>query len=729
MAGSNRPCHPKMKKIKCNYGALAPRIPFWTFATAICGISEPESKIQLTNAQSAIWKSYDRRVALTMEESDAYTELTDLKPWMVGEKATPFMQLVLGRGSGKSLLLATIAVYEAITNPYEAAPGETVAVVALAPRLKQSKDMLRYTKAHLERPCLAPLVVAKLAEEILLRNGRFIRVQAVDRSGGAARGPTYITSLFDESAFLQYEGLVVDADQWQAILAGARGVSEFRGVMSSTPNGKGGFFWETFDQNYGVATTSWQIFLGPQPLTRPDMDPTLLQEYRRADEDAFQREFMCSFDVAGTERFFNFEHVKKCICDGLREVPPKGPHVQYVCAVDPTGGSHDLMTATVVERLDDGGRVRQCLVKGWDPKDPHASTVHEIAREIAYLIAPYGINTVYGDIFGGAWVGEAFASVGLEYETRGFNAIQKVQRASLLRELFAAECIELLDEPTQIRELKEYEKKTLKSGQVTVNHPMTKDGSDDYIDSLALATWELVGHDAKLHPPETLDRWNEKKWKKDLFDGRSPDLSPETGDTAAKIMAKGEGPRWTLQNWSNDWRYCQCSLGELAWLCGVGPIQMAQVLGRDLVLQLCWARWILSYKRHDPDVILRAHFVGIYGFDEAKERIRTTGDTDGIVTYDCVGADAWRRGHLPGDWQPVAVRSRNTSIGVSIAPAFPPWTAPMEKWHLQHDVEQIYGGWPDRPWASEVERVFRATSKQRRNQREETRTHEGVRHW
>lgn len=692
--------------LKWGTSALAPRIPFWIFATEICGLCQPDAKVQLTAAQRALWKSYDRQVALDATEAMVYTQMTGLEPWTPGERVPPFMQLVLSRGAGKSLLLATIAVYEAVTNPYQAAPGETVAVVALAPRKKQAADMLRYAAAHLQRPSLAPFVARAIKEEIVLQNGRFLRIQAVDKSGGAARGPTYITSLFDESAFLSCDGVIIDAEQWQAILAGARGVSDFRGIMSSTPNGKSGFFWETFDTHHKHPGKSWQCFLGPQPIIRPDMDPALLDEFKRSDPEAFEREFLCSFDAAGTERFFDSAHVHACVQKGLQSVPPRGPHVQYVAAVDPTGGAHDWMTLSVVERAEDGS-VRQCLTRGWDPTIQGAPTVHDIAREIATLIAPYGIRTVYGDIFGGAWVAEAFAAVGIVYETRGFNSSHKLQRASLLRELFAARHIVLLDEPIQTRELIEYERKTTRTGLVSVNKPLNAEGSDDYLDALALSVWELVGNDIKLHPPEVLDKWDPKAWKKDLFGGAYPDTSPEQSDTISKIEAKGEGPAWVVHNWMKDWRYCQCSLGELAWLCGVGPNQMAQVIGRNLVLQLCWLRWILSYKRADVDIILKAHFVGIPGFEEVKTRIAAAGTADGVVTYGCVGADAWAKGRLPFDWQPLAVKSVHPTRGVSTADAFPPWTRPLPEWRLQHDVEAIYGGWPDRPWASEIEKTFR----------------------
>ena len=644
---------------------------------------------------------------MTQEESELYTEMTGKPPWKPGSKAPPFLLLVLSRGAGKSLLLSTIAVYEALTNKYISAPGETAAIVAMGPRVKHVEDMLRYSKAHLSRSSLAPFVLREVDGTIVLKNGRYLRVVASDSSGTAVRGTTNICTLFDEFAFLGYDGKVLDVDQWNAAVSGARGVSDFHAVMSSTPNGEAGFFYDTFDEYFGVENDSWEVFLGPQPIVAPYFTEEYLREMRR-DADRFQREFMCDFSAgSGVEKFFVTTQIEQCVVGGVESVPPRGLSVEYVCAVDPTGGAHDWMTMVIVERLEDGS-VRECVAKGWDPQISGAATVHSIAKEIAEIVEPYGIRTVYGDVFGGAWVTEAFAAVGIEYETRGFGGPSKVQRASLMRELLATGRIQLLDNATQTRELKEYEKRILHSGAVSVNKPLTKHGSDDFLDSLVLATWELVGNDTKIHPPEVLVKWDSKKWKKELFGSdKYPSREVQESDTASKIIAKGSGPEWVLKNWSKDWRYCQCSIGELSWLCGVGPIQMVGVLGADLALQSSWLRWVLAYHKFDTDFILSMHFTGIPGFEEVKDRIIRQRVTDRIVTYDSVGPEAWHMGSLPGDWQPSAVKSRSEEVGVSKSPVFPPWTAPPKEWGLMLDVDEVYGGWPDRPWAGEIKQAFR----------------------
>lgn len=702
-------------KVTHVYGALAPRIPFWTFATEICGLNEEGGKVQLTTAQSVIWKSYDRRVTLTPDECDAYVEMTGLRPWKPGGRVPPFIQLVLTRGGAKSLLLATIGVYESITNPYQAAPGETVAIVGLGPRKKQAKDMFRYAAAHLDRPGLKPFLLKEpQAEEICFINGRFMRVQAVDKAGGAARGPTYICALFDESAFLAYEGVVIDKEQWQAILAGARGVKSFHGVMSSTPNGKSGFFWETYNDFHGKENESWQSFYGTQPVVRPDMDPGVLEEFKRTDEEAFKREFLCSFDAAGVELFFNHEHVKACVHTGITYVPPRGPNVQYVAAVDPTGGSHDWMTLNVVERLEDGS-VRQCLAKGWDPGIPGAKTVHEIAREIVSLIAPYGISTVYGDVFGGAWVVEAFAAVGIEYETRGYNGPQKVQRASLLRELFQSGRIALLDEPTQTKELLEYEKKTLKSGKVSVNKPMTKDGSDDYLDSLALATWELVGNDLKLHPPEGLLE-GAKDWKRHhhelyaggVYRGAYRPAGTQIAPSLDDVKSAGEAASWLVLNALRNADSALMGPGEWAYRAGMPAIQILAYLGRDATLQHMWMRYFLGAATED-EIAESGDFPLVQAWTDIKRKVATVGKRN-VVQYKWVREAVNIGGYLT----PV-----NT---VGLQPAFGPWESARRAWGIFDTIPKWYGYTAPSQALDVWERIFKQAEQERMNKQTTTST-------
>jgi hypothetical protein len=698
-------------------GALAPRIPFWDFATRICGLGQPDSKVQFMVAQRAIWKSVDRRVALTREEVAAYRELTGKPPWKVGSKPPHFIAQTLCRGGGKTLLLATIAVYEATTNSYEAQPGETVAVVALAPRLKQSRDLMRYAKAHFERPTLAPLLKRSVSEEIELVNGRLLRCQAVDKSGGAARGPTYICALFDESAFLNHDGLIIDEQQWQAVLAGARGVADFRGVLSSTPNGKSGFFWETFDSYFSKQDSPWEVFQGPVDFVRPDMDRGLLQEFMRSDPEAYKREFECDFSAGtGASTFFNAGQVEAAIMQGITNIEPSGPTASYACAVDPSGGKNDTFTVTVLERLDDG-TIRQCLARGWDPKETPL-TVHEIAKEIRDLVAPFGVRTVSGDVFGGSWVSEAFAAVGLTYEVRGFNAQLKLQRAAALRESFAVGRLHLLDVPKQTRELCLYEQRTLPSGAVTCGHPNTKDGSDDYLDSLGLAHWELLGNIAELHPPAGLLTRDKADKDKLYAGGHHPGyhrLGGRLAVTGREIAELGPGPEWICENAFKHWQFALWSLGELATHAAIAPVQLMCHFGRDTVLQHCWMRWILATASEDREILELGDFPSIPAWREIKRRVSECG-RGGVVSFgtllsprqryysEYVVGTANSGQFFEENWPPDLLKLSQTRAWV---PTCPPWTKPRREWGVFPENFHAFSWTRDQEWAPRIESIFK----------------------
>lgn len=725
---------------KKSNGALVPRCGVWSFATRILGLSAADSKVQFTPFQCSLMKSYDRAVGMTAEEGEAYQAGTGLEPWVEGTDPKPFQCWCLTRGGGKSLILSIIALYECLVHEYTAQTGETVATSIVSPRMKQSALIVSYIKGFLGNPALKGFVASTSGGEVTFTNGRVIRTVAVDKHGGGGRGTTNICIILDECAFLTSDGLQVAEDQWAAQLAGCRGVENPRGIISSSANGAGGLFFETFSENHGKSDSAWETFLGPVDLARPDMSPALLREYQRADENAYRREFLCDFSAgSGTEKFFNSNLVEQCIDVGTIEIPPGGPTAEYRCGVDPSGGSNDCFTVCIVERLEDGS-VRQCLARSWDPKEQTFS-VHDIAREISELVAPFALRTVFGDIFGGQWVAEAFTAVGLEYQVRGFNAQNKLQRASCLRELFATGRIRLLDIAQQTKELCEYEKKTLPSGQVSVNHPNTKDGSDDYLDSLGLAVWELVGHVPELHAPESLLVW--KKFEDGFTEKRYPQRFglPSTGQVSiseSEIAAKGENSSWLLRNCMKDWRFATCSITELAGLMGILTKHLMAHLGRDLVLQHQWMRWLLAGHRRDSHYrggelgfccgsppesnLVDLEFPGIPAFAKLFEKIFNNGmDSRKFIKFGRANEPkefrkACHYVSWPTSWPsdllgfPSVPFVRGGDEPVSRVAACPPWAPPNPSWQMTrpgHPLHRQLSYWQKQPWAERIENIFR----------------------
>lgn len=694
-------------------GALAPWVSCWKCGTQIVSLDVPWSP-----AQRALIKSLDCVDLMTPEENAAYTAIAGLKPWKPGDKPEKFNLWVLPRGSGKTSISALVAVRDILCNTYRQGPGETCLVAIMSPTVRQARDAMRYVSAYCESPVIAPLVESSTVDEIRFKNNRVIRVVPVNKKGGRIRGATFLTLIMDEAAFLEHSGVMVDKEIFNAVVAGFRNVSDYRALIISTPNGKTGLCWDFYEDHYGKAGSGVFVAHTTIDVIRPNMDAALLEQIRNSDPDSYKVEFLCEWASGGAKRFFIEQSVEDCIQKGVSHVLSAGPTSEYFAAVDVSGGKRDRHAVTVVRRLEDR-RIQQVASLVFDPQTERY-TMREAARQTAELCAEYGIKTVVSDVYGGNYAIEAHAEFGLTVEIRGMNNTLKIQRARALDELMQAAQVLLLDNEVQTREILQYERRELPSGAITCGHPNSKTASDDMLDALLLATYEALGHVGALHPPASMQVWHSKKWKDDLFaGGRYPNTDPEASDSIAKIMSKGPGPAWTLQNWSRDWRYCQCSLGELAWLCGVGPYQMAAALGRDLVLQLTWARFILaSWIRINPEVIFQIpSFPGIPAWAEVKKRLKESASFDEVIAHEVGWPFDVMPGFKPPDWLPVAVKSRDPERGVSTALAYRPWTKPNPKWGLNHDVRELYNdGFPNARWARDVEEVF---SKIRMKEKEE----------
>ena len=703
-----------MPKKKKKRDLLLPRMPFWDFATAeVVGINQPDQKVQLTPAQAALWKSYDRRVALNEEESVAYTQMTGKDPWKVGSKPPFNMSLALSRGAGKTLLCSMLSLYEALTNPYRAMPGERVAVLVLANLVDAAQGTLDYAGATAEdNPILKHFVDDVVAGEVRFKNGRKILAKASDSGGKSSRGPTALLAIVDEVAFLGEDGQ--DDEAFSAASASGRGNKGMRALIASSVNGHNNLLYEKHERYWGVENPLWEPFLGPVDIIRPEMrdDPDAVTK-RMEKPEQYAREYECDFDAASdTEKVFDPKQLQRCIQPSITEVPPERFDAQYVCAIDASSmvKDGDRFAATILERTEDD-RVRQVAVQSWDPNKDLISC-QDIAHKVSAMCASYGLSVAHGDPHGGNWIVEVFKNAGIQLETHTTNQNQKLSRAGLIKELMATGRIDLLDDPQQHTELKEYVKTTLPSGAVKVDKPSTKDGADDYVDALGLACEVLTGHDIKLHPPKALETYNERTHRREMYGsdhyptviGAGPVLSYE------QISERGQGPQWILQNWAKDWRYAQCSVGELSWLCGIGPVPMVNYLGRDTVLQLTWMRWALAYwagtYRGEREWLLSQpiRFPAIIpAWAEIRKRLQR-GLPD-VVTYEPAGVDAYRGG-LPPDWQPYAAKSQDTSKGVSTQPAMRPWVEPPREWGLEGVIEAHGSYWPSSPWAKAVESEF-----------------------
>ena len=711
---------PRKRKKQIFPGPVLDRIPFWTWVIKVVGINGPGHKVQLTPEQRAIWKSVDRKIALDPEEAAGYQRLTGLEPWEPDTPVPPFTLLALSRGAGKTMFVGCLAMYEALTSPYEAMPGEDVGVIVIAPRVMQSKRIIGYAEGLVKLPLISPFIESSIGSEIRIKGGRRIVVAAADQEGTAARGMTALMLVIDEAAFLSPNE---DEEIFEAASSSGRGVSTFRAILCSSVNGKSGLFWDQYEPHYGVESELWSVFDGPAHVVYPAVlsDPDAIRK-KVENPRAFRREYCNDWD-AGCDAapVFDPDQILRAVSSGVVQIDEMSSRLQYIASVDVSSMVDDRFVLTVLGRDAELGRVQQCLLKIWDPAVEKTS-VRSIAEQVAKLIHPYGLESVVGDSYAKTWVGETFLEAGVSYDAYTTNRPQKLSRASLINDLLESGSIALLDNALQAKELKEYQKTTLPSGAVVVNKPPTKTGSDDTVDALGLGLERLIGQSAALHPPEGLADVDSKKRLK-LFAGERYPRAVGVGPIVpfADITARGEGPAWVVANWNRDWRFAQCSVGELAWLCGIGPYPMANHLGRDTVLQLTWMRWVLAhwvaYKGEGEWISgLPIYFPAIPAWDEIKRQFLS--DVERSVTHSIpiTASMVFVRGRfreLIPSWVASAPAGISERSGVSRSPAEKPWAPPLESWGLGELVDNFSAP----PWAPEIEQVFARGRLERRQKR------------
>ena len=113
--------------------------------------------------------------------------------------------LVVGRRGGKSLMMATIAVYLAVFRDWSAytVPGESALIQVLAVDRRQARIVYRYAKAMLTRvPVLKPLVAKEQDELLELNTG--ISIEITTNSFRSVRGYTVVAALLDEVAYWRW---------------------------------------------------------------------------------------------------------------------------------------------------------------------------------------------------------------------------------------------------------------------------------------------------------------------------------------------------------------------------------------------------------------------------------------------------------------------------------------------------------------------------------------------
>jgi hypothetical protein len=369
----------------------------------------------------------------------------------------------VGRGGGKDSTASFIAAYIAMSFDAKAAklrPGEKAHVLCLAVDREQAAIQFNYICAYFsEVPVLKALVKTIGTDSIELRNR--VVIQVTTNSFRSVRGRSILCTIFDEVAFWRDEKSAnPDVELHAAITPGLARVRNSMLILISSVHRRNGLLFDRWKSFYGKDDDDVLVVLGSTTQFNPTFDRKVIDKALALDPQRYGAEYESRWrdDLA---QFVSRELVDALIVPG-RTVLPRTDGVGYVAFCDPSGGSSDSMTLAI-SHMEGDRAILDLVVERRPPFSPD-----DVTKEFAATIRSYGIATVRGDRYGGLWPRERFAVHGIDYQT----APQAKSDIYLtLLPLLNSARVELLDNTRLTSQLCSLERRSVRGGRDTVDHP------------------------------------------------------------------------------------------------------------------------------------------------------------------------------------------------------------------------------------------------------------------
>lgn len=405
--------------------------------------------------------------------------------------------MCIGRGGGKTRNSALHAVFRAITfDARSVDPGEDVVIPLLASDRRQSRSALKYIRGFNTLPVVAPYVHrGTLKETCEYRTGADIEVVTASRS--APRGYTCPTCCCDEIAWWENEDDHANPDH--EVLTAVRGslgrVTGSLLLALSNPAAPKGELYEAVEQYFGRDDPGVLVWNADTLSMNPTYD-------RRTIERAFKKDPVVASSEFGTDGFVTFRQARQALFDeepvsaaivtDRRELPPI-PGTKYVAFVDAAEGSRsgDSMTLGIAHK--EGGRAVLDVIREVTP--PFAPG-HVIVEQFAPLLKQYGCTEeVTGDRHATGFVAEYFAACAIKFVA---SVHSKSDLYAELLPLVNTGMVELLDHPTLKNQLLALQRRSIRGGRDSIDHP--RGGHDDVANVAAGALVSVTGVGVKPRP-------------------------------------------------------------------------------------------------------------------------------------------------------------------------------------------------------------------------------------
>ena len=437
--------------------------------------------------QLALLKTLDG-LELTAEELEHFRAHTGRQTYF----GVPFPDgtIIAGARSGKDSRIAVPKLlHEACFGDHERylGKGEHGTLALVAQDQRATRTAFGYVRGYMTgSPLLRAMIDEEREAELWLTNR--MRVVCFASSAKSIRGWSIPAAVMDELAFFRLDaGADADVEIQTALRRGGVGFPHARLLKITTPYLRAGVAYEDFTQYYGQDSPDVLVWRATTLEMNPTISEHRLAREQRVDSQRFAREYLAEFgdDI---EAFLPSAWSAGAVIEGRREMPAS-PEYVYTVTVDPSGGATAGDEFVVNVLHVEGDRFVQDLVKGWSSGRGQTVNLAAIVEEIAQICKRYRTSTVIGDHYAGEWPKQEFQKVGLFYRPATFD---KSASYLELEPQLATGRVELLDDPTLVRQLRQLERRYKVGGKkVTIDHP--KGGHDDRANALALGVAERAG--------------------------------------------------------------------------------------------------------------------------------------------------------------------------------------------------------------------------------------------
>lgn len=377
--------------------------------------------------------------------------------------------LITGRRGGKDSIASLISLYCGMYCDIKSMrPGERALVACFATDKDQAGIVFSYIRGYFQSiPALRTYLEGELGDSYRtpVRLKRKVDVAVVTNNFRAPRGRPIAAAIFDECGFWKSdESTTPDVETLNAVQPGMGTIPDAVLIGISSPHMEKGLLYDRFRRYYGTNDPEILIIRATTQQMNPMIDiinPGLIARAMDEDPERARAEYFAEFRRDLVD-FISREVVESLIVRGRHELAPqKG--TQYRAFFDASGGTNDSMALAIAHGEGTGYAVLDCLRERRPPFNPGVTIA-----EFSETLNTYNVQVVKGDRYAGIWPQAEWAKHGIVYEV---SEQSKSEIYLALLPLLMSGRAELLDERRSIDQMCRLERRTVRAGRDTVDHP------------------------------------------------------------------------------------------------------------------------------------------------------------------------------------------------------------------------------------------------------------------